>query len=430
VDHGGQLPDDFATCTTTEEPGEMPAQILTYWEHAKPILDAKCAGCHEEGGIAPFALETFQQALDLHHHIAEAVTSGEMPPWSPDPCCSEYKWDRRLTPTETKILTTWADQGAIEGDPNLEGPPIDFDRGGLSRVDLTLSMPEPYAPVAQLGDDDFRCFLLDWPYEDTKFVTGLNARPSNPSLVHHVIIYVIDEDDAADLAAREGKDGRPGYDCFGQLGTIPEGAIGGWEPASLGIEFPEGMGRRVDKGSKILLNVHYDIANNSPEPDQMEIDLALADTVEREVRGAAVGNPQWLIGDGLKIDAGDADAMYNFAFDPTYLFGKRKAFEVFGVNIHMHELGASASLAVKRADNSYECLLNISHFDFEWNGEYFLEEPVVIHPGDELYVECHFDNSQANQKVINGVQSEPRDIAWGPDEEMCAGLLLITEVKE
>lgn len=430
VDHGTALPEDFSTCEIANEvSAEVPDGTLTYYEHIKPIVDAKCVGCHETGGIAPFALETYMDLFVFKDSVAASVESGAMPPWQPDPCCSEYKWDRSLSKAEKQMMATWNAQGAQPGAPEDEGAPIDFDRSALSRVDISLSMPEPYEPEPQIGDDDFRCFLIDWPHEDTKYVTGLNVVPSNPSVVHHVIIYVIDEDAAEKLESKEGKDGRPGYNCFGELGTIPEGAVGGWEPASLGFDYPEGLGRKIKKGSKILLNVHYDLANREPGPDQMRIDMALADEVDRELKGLGVANPQWIIGDGMAIEAGDADAMYNFSYDPTVIFGKKKPVEVFGVNIHMHELGASASLAVKRKDGSFECLLNIREFDFEWNGEYFLERPVTINPGDELYVECHFDNSAANQKPINGEYPAPIDIGWGPNEEMCAGILLMSEVE-
>ena len=48
--------------------------------------------------------------------------------------------------------------------------------------------------------------------------------------------------------------------------------------------------------------------------------------------------------------------------------------------------------------------------------------------GDELRLQCHFDNSAGNQPVVDGVPEEPRDIHWGEGttDEMCLGMLQIT----
>ena len=52
------LPADFAACPAPDDPPEVPAG-LTYWHDIKPILDARCTGCHVEGGHAPFALTSY-----------------------------------------------------------------------------------------------------------------------------------------------------------------------------------------------------------------------------------------------------------------------------------------------------------------------------------------------------------------------------------
>ncbi|MDQ3778274.1 MAG: monooxygenase, partial [Actinomycetota bacterium] len=32
----------------------------TYFQDVKPILDARCTGCHQAGGIAPFKLTSYR----------------------------------------------------------------------------------------------------------------------------------------------------------------------------------------------------------------------------------------------------------------------------------------------------------------------------------------------------------------------------------
>ena len=50
-----------------------------------------------------------------------------------------------------------------------------------------------------------------------------------------------------------------------------------------------------------------------------------------------------------------------------------------------------------------------------------------LNPGDLVYVECHWDNTAANQASVNGTLPPPRDLQWGAADEMCAGLLSFTD---
>ena len=53
---------------------------------------------------------------------------------------------------------------------------------------------------------------------------------------------------------------------------------------------------------------------------------------------------------------------------------------------------------------------------------------MTVNPGDRIRVECHWDNSAANQPIVDGVQQEPHDVGWGEGtgDEMCLGLMYVT----
>src|SRR5262249_4790477 len=146
--------------------------------------------------------------------------------------------------------------------------------------------------------------------------------------------------------------------------------------------------------------------------DQTSVDAMLETRVDQVARQMGVGNPLWLATGGLHIEAGDPDAAFWFAFDPAAT-AEPDGFKIWAVNIHMHARGSRASLAVLRADGTTDCLLTIPDWDFAWLGDYWLAEPVDVWPGDRLYVECHFDNSEANQPFENGAPGVPRDLDWG-----------------
>src|SRR5690349_16053931 len=70
---------------------------VTYYQDVKPILDAKCAGCHVSEGIAPFALTTYDEAKAHGPEAQLNVEAGLMPPWPPNADCNEYYADRSLS---------------------------------------------------------------------------------------------------------------------------------------------------------------------------------------------------------------------------------------------------------------------------------------------------------------------------------------------
>ncbi|MEO8701998.1 MAG: hypothetical protein ABI867_18275, partial [Kofleriaceae bacterium] len=117
------------------------------------------------------------------------------------------------------------------------------------------------------------------------------------------------------------------------------------------------------------------------------------------------------------------------AYDPSDLVTNGKSVEIHNVMLHMHELGSIGRVAIQRANGTTECLLNIPEWDFHWMADYYFATPVRIDPGDKLVVECHWDNTAANQKIVNGEQQTPRTLHWGNDEEMCGAVLTYSEAR-
>src|SRR5205085_2609783 len=85
----------------------------SWHQDVKPIVDGRCIGCHKEGGIAPFSLESYEQAKALAPQIAKAVESRTMPPWkavaNPD---VKYLDDPSLTQEQIDAIVTWSKTGA------------------------------------------------------------------------------------------------------------------------------------------------------------------------------------------------------------------------------------------------------------------------------------------------------------------------------
>ena len=421
-DEASPLPDDFATCAAADPAAGVADP--TWYRDVEPIVIAKCQGCHVEGGLGPFALAGYSQVVTLHGLVRAAIDARTMPPWQPDACCNHYAWDRSLSEAERATMLRWFDTGMPAGDP-ADAPPAMPPPASLPHVDLRAEMPAAFTPIAKVGADELRCFLLDHePIERTRYITGFDFQPGARPEVHHVIVFAVPEGEVGALMAQDGRDGRPGWDCYGQGGELQPGTayIGGWQPGVLARVLPAGIGRELPAHTRIMVQIHYDTGHGTA-PDRSAIDIMLEDHVPRVERAIPVGNPLWFAGDGMQIDAGDPDAQVWFAYDPSDLVTKGQAVEIHNVMLHMHELGSIGRVAVLRKNGTTECLLNITKWDFHWLGDYYFEQPVRLEPGDKLYVECHWDNTAAHQKIVNGEQQPPRTLHWGTDEEMCGAVL-------
>lgn len=89
---------------------------------------------------------------------------------------------------------------------------------------------------------------------------------------------------------------------------------------------------------------------------------------------------------------------------------------------HMHKLGTSGQLWLDKANHQHLKVLDIPAWDFHWQLQYFLAEPVRFEPGDNLRVRCVFDNASGRLSVA-------KDVNWGEgsEDEMCVANILSSE---
>ncbi len=87
----------------------------TYYTDVQPIIETHCSGCHVDGGIAPFALQSGADAVKWSARIAAVTKSGYMPPWPAGPDSPAFLNDRRLGVATKQIFSDWAAAGAPLG---------------------------------------------------------------------------------------------------------------------------------------------------------------------------------------------------------------------------------------------------------------------------------------------------------------------------
>lgn len=415
--------DDLAFCADSAPPLPVVERPVTWHADVAPIIAGRCERCHSEGEIAPFPLTSYDEAYAARAPIRNAVVARSMPPWLPAGCCNTFFEDFSLTPEQIALVDAWVEQGAPEGDPASAAPPLE-PVGGLSRVDVSVEMREGYTPQPAAGRvDDFRCFVLDWPHAEPAFVTGLMPVPGERQLVHHLVVATLGPERASALRALEGQDGRPGFPCEGGLGAADvEQILGG---SLQGGDYPEGLGTPIQPGQSVLLNIHYSLAGVDAAPDKTRVDFRLSPSAT-EVKTLPIANPMWLLGDAMRIPAGAEDHTVSYQYDPVLLTGGETVM-LRGFTPHMHALGSRIKAAIVREGGAVECLTEMPAYDYGWEQPVWFAEPIAFRDGDQLYLQCHFDNSADNQPVVGGEKLAPKDVAWGVDnQEMCAGFVRYT----
>lgn len=401
---------------------------VTYYGDVAPIVNARCGACHEPGGAAPFALGTYEEVAGLAEAMLAVVIAKTMPPWPAGEGCRTYTHDPTLSDEQISTLQAWIDGGKAMGDPALVGEPIPREEVLLDRVDFTIGMSEGHVPTPTEGIDEHRCFLIDWPSEAPVYITGFETHPGNRAALHHFVGLIVGPERVADLQASDDADPAYGWACGAGTGMAGLGGelFATWVPGARATRMPEGTGLRVEPGSKILLNMHYNVLSGDLSPDQTMFDFQIEHEVERPGHAFFATDFKWVTQESMDIPAGEASVVHESAVSQVQ-FGSQP-YTIHTLGLHMHTLGTRGRLFIERASGTEDCLLDIPEWDFDWQLGYELADPVHVGEGDALHIECEWDNSAANQPVIDGEPADPRDVNWGEDtfDEMCLGMVYVT----
>jgi hypothetical protein len=414
----------------------------TYQREVRAIFERSCVRCHKPGGLGPFSLQDLATARRYASLIRVAVRDRLMPPWGAGPGCTDYLGDPSLSAEQIQTVVRWIDSGMTAGNPSDFVPPTNAVRG-LSRVDLALGPSTPYLPTGV--PDDYRCFVLDWPETTDTYITGFIIDAEHPVEMHHAVAFVAPPDQVAKVEALDAADPGPGYRCFGGPGGGGKGDISGyfmgvigvWGPNVLTGDLPPGLGIKVRPGSKVILQMHYNTAQGAT-PDQSKILFKIDRTVAKPTFGMPFTDPTWVAGQAMLIPAGQADVVHTTQIDPTvllrYLPGNLsvradRPVTLYATSFHEHLLGTRGRVDLIRKDGTRDCLLDVPRWDFHWQAGYRFAEPRRVFPGDQIRLECHWDNSLAHQPVIAGRPQPPRDVNFGEDtsDEMCVSGFLVSE---
>ena len=368
----------------------------TFTRDVAPVLYAHCAVCHRDGGPAPFSLVTYAEVRPWARAIRQATAARTMPPWKPAPGHGgPFAGERRMREGEIALLDRWVEQGATEGDPDdLDPPPVWTSAWELGPPDLVLALPEPYE-LAAGGEDEYRNFVLPVPLATTRFVRAFDFRPAGRA-IHHARLLI----DPARTARRlDRRDPAPGYDdALDDDATFPDGHLLAWAPGRVPAFEPEALAWRLDPGVDLVLQLHLP-ASEVPERIAPRVGLYFADA-------PPIGAPTAvLLGDKtIDIPAGAA----RHVIEDTLRLPVEV--EVLSVYPHAHYLGRDLQGFATLPDGSRRWLVRIDDWDFNWQDEYRLAEPLFLPAGTTLSMRYVYDNSAANRR---NPSHPPRRVRYG-----------------
>ncbi|MEO8702269.1 MAG: hypothetical protein ABI867_19650 [Kofleriaceae bacterium] len=395
-----------AACgSDTVPPGDVPVDEPVYYGQVQRIINDNCVECHsaDPDRLAPFALVTYEDSVAAATDLPMAydLMNRIMPPFYADQDnCNTFSNAHWLSGEDLDTLTTWINGSKLAGDPaNTVAPPP--PPGGLISKDRTLDIGMDYLPNTAVADD-FRCFVVPALAVD-QFLTGVHVKPSNLTVAHHVILFALDSSAAeADVVAKSASGP---YECPGGPTQLGATFLAGWIPGNQATRFPANTGIPIDGSRKMVIQVHYNLANSDSKPDHTTIDLDLEPAVDTPAQIVQMRAPVNL--QPLQEDAVTTGTL-------SIPGPASSTSRIWGSVMHMHQRGTHAKLSLA---NREQCVLDLVNWSFHWQHFYWLDQPIEVHGGDKIQIECGYDTTG---------DTIPVTFCEGTDCEMCIAFSYVT----
>jgi len=384
------------------------------------------------------SLITYRDVRPWAASIREKVTTREMPPWHADREHGSFRNDLSLPQSEIDTIVAWVNGGAREGDPAALPALPEFPEGWqIGTPDMVFEMPLDYEIPAS-GTIDYQYFDVPTNFTEDRWMQAGEVRAGDRAHVHHIIVYVREPgestrpnvvsvrpllDPSATGALRGLAAGRQGAAGAGAgraavsetRGRAPGGGDAMLVNWAVGEDAPvhaPGTAKRIPAGSTLVFQVHY-TTNGTAGVDRSRLGLIFAEEPpEREVRTGMIVNPLFAIPPGA--------ANHEVAAEATFSEDVR----IWSMHPHMHLRGKDMTYTAIYPDGREEVVLRVPKFDFGWQTDYWLAEPLELPSGTKLQARAHFDNSPANRENPDPAAT----VRWGDQtwEEMMIGFFTYT----
>ena len=354
-----------------------------------PIFYSRCTSCHNQISHGASLLNYSQIKLHLSD-IQAYLTSGYMPPWTPDTNYTRFIHERHVTNTEKNAILNWIASGAIKGDTTGIPPPPIYSRYQINTTpDLELTIPT-FTSNASTTDSHV-CFSLPTGLTQNRVIRAFEVVAGNAPIVHHIIINV--DTTGTVISDLSGN-------CFTPPGDF---SIGGYAPRAEPCVFPSTpgckMGISLKAGSNIIMQIHYP-TGTAGQVDSTKIRIyfyPVGTTNIRQIHAKTV-----LENNSLNIPANSVKTF-------TAIHHVTSSMSIFSAFPHSHHL-ATSILNYAYSPHDTIPLIRINKWDFDFQGFYTFRKLVKVPAGYNLFASHVFNNTSNN---IDNPNNPPLTVVSG-----------------
>lgn len=343
---------------------------ISYAQTIAPIIQQKCATCHQPGGIGPMPLNTYEQIKGFSPMIREVIRTHRMPPYLADETVGAFQDDDRLSPTQMKTLVHWIDAGAPrgQGEDPLKKIAFHAPEWPLGKPDVVLNIPPVKVPAS--GVLDYTHPVVPMTLPEGRWMKATTFRVSDRQVVHHILSGTVAIDHKGDTFSESQWGASLGGYGPGRGSNIQPADTGVWVPAAGGVGFQ---------------NHYTPYGKETTENTQMGLYFYPKGQEPKYVLRTFL-----IFNFAIEIPAGEEWHKENSYVEVP------KDMILYGITPHAHVRGSSTQVSIIYPDGKQEMLLALPRYNFNWQYEYFLKTPLKVPAGSKIVAKWTYDNSARN----------------------------------
>ncbi|MCF8286008.1 MAG: hypothetical protein K9I31_03095 [Chitinophagaceae bacterium] len=393
---------------------------INFETNIKPILTKHCVNCHQNGGIAPFALDNWTD-VDARAIMIGAVTASKyMPPWRADTSFQHYKNENYLSKNEIELIQQWIQneqpRGIVERRKEKGLPPNKVKKKQGTEIQIGFNRA---FIIKGENKEEFRFFHMPSKIKENGFIQSIEFAPGNKKQVHHSRIMI---DTTQSISGIDGLSEEDSSILKYQTKPLADPFLFGWVPGNDKIIFPKGIGKKIYANSDFIVNVHY-VPSPIQVVDSSSIIIQLTDEpVEREAQTLTltennISNQPFIIYPNKKS---------TFYMRSPIL---QDSISLISIMPHMHLLGKSFKSYAITPDGNILPLVHVPSWDFNWQTTYQFTKFTVLPKGTVIYAEATYDNT--NENPLNPYKpARTVGYGWGSKDEMMNLILYYVKYRQ
>ncbi len=362
-----------------------------------PVVQRRCLDCHTNpvqfGAPMPLVTWADTQAQSarvpgqkIYQRMAARVVDAVAPmPQPPNPL---------LSAGEVTAFANWAAAGAPQGNPATcpvsdagvvdAGNPDECPAGS---TELKITAPAfPISPAMDL----YECFAQTISLPGKRHMIKATKVIGDARVLHHMVLFRDPQHSAPAMAAN----------CKFKVNSQ---VLYAWAPGAGPVDTPADVGIPVNDGDQLVIQIHYNNANNVVGTDSSGAKLCLTDQLRPKEGGVlAVGPAQFSLPPNCPkaTTAGDC---YNFSGTD---------YNVFTVWPHMHLKGRALKSTIGST-------VVTDRPNYSFGAQYLEKANFVFKKNDTMNTRCTWDTTGVTGSTPFGEDTS---------QEMCFNFLYVTPV--